>query len=326
MNLGALPQRPLPAAVDGSEANATARRATRQILFFATHLLSPVDLRIFRHYSRQLRYASPPSFARLWLLLYQPAADGVHPLPHTSREIEAGACAWGDGALRLALPAVAASAAVAASSTPNANHRRYFWFHSSLLLWNRTFGYAYPSVRYWWRIEPDVLFAGSWSSLVRLAERRPTDLVLPQLTSHEAQPSYSHWVRNRHFLKQRPRREWVYSLVSIGRYSRHFMELMTSKWAAGITAYEEILLPMSCTERVGCTRETFHRLRSPGWRKTHVADFFRYRPEWSCETFLMSAAANTQELWHPVKHRECWADYLDSCTAKGCAKVKSPEH
>ena len=100
---------------------------------------------------------------------------------------------------------------------------------------------------------------------------------------------------------------------------------MARKWAAGVAGYEEILLPMSCTASDGCVRGSFHHMHSRGWRQTHVSDYFRYRPDWGCGVFLKSAAAHTQELWHPVKHRECWVEYLDSCTAQGCRKVPPPE-
>ena len=80
----------------------------------------------------------------------------------------AAACRWSFGTLRRALPALAsrtrnASAAYATrfSSSQGENYRRYFYFHASLLLWNMTFGHAYPRVKYYWRVEPDVLFNSS---------------------------------------------------------------------------------------------------------------------------------------------------------------------
>ncbi|KAL3893031.1 MAG: hypothetical protein SGPRY_014542, partial [Prymnesium sp.] len=236
MNLGSLPRRPLPRAVDAADGgNRSVMRTIRHLLFFATHELPTVDVRLYRHYSRQLRHSAQPSQARLWLLLYQPSQDGVVALSRTSAQIEAGACAWGDGTMQRALPAVMRSAARTSVGTPNPNHRRYFWFHSSLLLWNRTFGYAYANLQYMWRIEPDVLFAGSWSSLVRLTDAHSMDLVLPQLIRRVDQPLYPHWARNKHILKKTTFRDWVYSLVSIGRYSQSFMALMANKWASGVT-------------------------------------------------------------------------------------------
>ena len=198
---------------------------------------------------------------------------------------------------------------------------RYFWFHASLLLWNATYGHAYPAVRYWWRIEPDVLFAGSWSYLLAIASRDTADLLLPQYTRWADHPNYPHWEWNAPILAGVPRSEWVYSLVSIGRYSMRFMRVMASKWAAGVAGYEEILLPLSCTPRSNCTRSSFSRLHAAGWRKSRVNEAFRYRPEWSCDSFLRAAASHSGELWHPVKTRACWARYLDSCTAAGCSQV-----
>lgn len=95
--------------------------------------------------------------------------------------------------------------------------------------------------------------------------------------------------------------------MSIGRYSRRFMHLMAARWAAGQVGYEEIFLPMSCTAREGCRRDSFRSLLGSGLH-------FRFRPNWNCTTFLRSAMSVSRPLlWHPVKRRQCWADYLDAC-------------
>ena len=137
LSLDVLPKRYLPLAVTASEASSSTGNRSWQphvqhLILFATHTLSPLDIRLYRHYSRQLRY-DQSTLARLWVLYYQPAQDGVQSLPDAAKEIEAGVCIWGDGTIRRALPALAARIAVASANTPDPNHRRYFWFHSSVL-------------------------------------------------------------------------------------------------------------------------------------------------------------------------------------------------
>ena len=45
----------------------------------------------------------------------------------------------------------------------------YYYMHGSLLLWNDTVGEAYPNYERIWRIEPDVFFSGSASTLIELS-------------------------------------------------------------------------------------------------------------------------------------------------------------
>lgn len=214
-----------------------------------------------------------------------------------------------------------------------AHIRRYFYFHSSLLLWNQSFGQHYPALRYMWRLEPDVLFAGSWATLLERTDpmtishhpgrttTRDADVLLPRVTLQDHDPGYPHWAFNHEYLKTVPSSKRAYSLVSIGRYSLRFLGHMALRWAAGLLVYEEILLPTTClvlgTSK--CKLGMFSTLkRAAAGEEGRVADYFRYKPAWDCGQFLRSAARGTQDIWHPVKHRSCWLDFLDTCNASGC--------
>eukprot|EP00965_Chrysotila_dentata_P074490 2460155-Pleurochrysis_carterae.AAC.5 len=278
------------------------------------------------HRSKQMSISINARVSSLQMMLYRPWEAGVL-AGAASDELGEGVCVWGDAALRTLFPRLAVSIDThqGMASTPEANHRRYFWFHASLMVWNASFGHAYPNVKYWWRIEPDVLFSGSWAALLRHTLAHPRsgsdDVLLPRLTTYMQDPkSYPHWQYNMDILKNIPKERWVYSLVSVGRYSTRFLHHMTELWAAGILGYEEIFLPMACIalSQPACKLGSFQKLRSAGWRTTQVANYFRFRPNWHCSEFLPAGIAHTQELWHPVKHRECWVNYLDSCTADGC--------
>ena len=102
----------------------------------------------------------------MWLMLYRQKETGVRPLTNISWVIEAGACVWGNGTVRRAWPSVFARTSEMAASTTDPNHRRYWWFHCTLLAWNHTYGHAYPKALFWWRVEPDVLVA-EWASFIR---------------------------------------------------------------------------------------------------------------------------------------------------------------
>ena len=51
---------------------------------------------------------------------------------------------------------------------------------------------------------------------------------------------------------------------------------------------------------------------------SHPEDRFRFRPSWPCNEFLTAVAAEDAGFWHPVKERECWLGYLDSCNTTAC--------
>ena len=44
-----------------------------------------------------------------------------------------------------------------------------------------------------------------------------------------------------------------------------------------------------------------------GWNGDH----FRYRPDWPCDAFAQALRQPANEVWHPVKHRDCVAAALD---------------
>ena len=195
------------------------------VLLFATHHVSDsessagsLDAQLFRHYVRQL----PPARARLWVLQYR------QPLPVPSMLVDmslstyigAGAGVWGDAALARAFPRLADAAVGPAAErshpglaqTHMANHRRYFWFSSSILLWNATFGHHYPSLQHTWRIEPDVLFSGSWGDAIARLRGEAADVLLPALVYHSEDPDerYPHWRPNDGFLRDVPERRRVF--------------------------------------------------------------------------------------------------------------------
>jgi len=221
-----------------------------------------------------------------------------------------------------------------------------------LALWNAThFGSEDAQAQFWWRVEPDVLYSGSWQGLLDgLAMQPPFDLVLPRLHSaaEEANalrvaPPYPHWCAPWHpapapshsrtshariaccagggrleheaLLQGLPPNRRLWSLVSVSRLSRTFVQHLTTEWwRKGRVGYEEVLLPTACV-RAGqrCTLASFATTGAGvglpilrlGTRHHVVGRHFRFRPEYACHEFKNALQNETHELWHPVKTREC---------------------
>ena len=218
-----LPPLPLPAAAASSSTTAPAH--VEQLFLFATHEVSAVDARLLHHYALQLQDAARTA---LWVLLYRPELEQIE--SGESAALGLPVCAWGDGALRRELPVLSEQIGRIGSlgeglghenegrysaSKTKANQGRYFWFHSTLLLWNASFGHAYPALRYLWRVEPDVVYAGSLGILARRASSTRADLLMPSLRSWEEHRSYPHWqVASHSYLHGVSRKLWRYGLVT----------------------------------------------------------------------------------------------------------------
>ena len=279
-------------------------------MFFATHRVDSVDARVLRRLGSEAREVPA---AQPWLALFR----------NSERAAAAGAAehaAWAAPGLEVFVwtrerlfehyPRLAA--AVAASpgfaATVPAKQRYYWYFHASLGLWNATYGHAYPRVRWWWRLETDVLCTASLASLVAAAAARSAraDLLLPKLVREMDNPRYSHWAWNAHLLRGAPAAQHVYSLVPVGRFSTAFLRMMArDKWERGVVGYEEIAMPLACARAAGCT------VAAMGGA---LAAAVRYRPAWNCSQFMAArrrASPRRPQLFHPVKQRACFAEALE---------------
>ena len=286
-------------------------------LFFATHQMDAVDVRLLRHYVDDLK-ALPE--AALFLLLFRAVATP----PLSQGELEAwrdhekksGAPGflWNEDGLRHLYPRLK----TALSRKTNLEFRhtprhvaKYFFFHASLMLWKQTFGHVYPSIDFWWRIEPDALFAGPLSDMVRLSLPVRVDLMLPNIQSKPQYPSWPHWQRNAEEFEGVADEMMKHSLVSFGRYSNRLLAVMARRWEAGRLGYEEISIATACANSgsdLPCTMGSFARAR------IFAAKRCVYRPVWNCSAFLKARIAESHELWHPVKERQCLVEWFDQRT------------
>lgn len=302
----------------------------RQAVFFATHEFDDTDVRLVRHYVAELT-ATKGSHARLFVLLFR--TEAAPPLSASElaswreRGTRCGADVflWSEAGLRRLFPKL--SNALNTSHRPMRTPRKvskYLFFHASLLLWHATFGARYPRVEHYWRIEPDVLFAGPLSQLLELAAGSRADVLVPHVETQLQTPTWPHWWRNEAVLRGVPSSQRLMSLVPIGRYSRRFLHgPMARRWESGQVGYEEITLPTTCAMANGsmvdgvigsyapdgaasCTVESMHVNA-----KIHSAKRVVYRPVWECAPLVAARVQRTRELWHPIKNRTCLVAWLD---------------
>lgn len=331
---------------------------TEQVVLVASNLpVSSVDAALLSMASAELRDARPHPSARLWVLLHEQKLDA-----QTETDAAAVAasmagvavCAWTFEHVRRALPAVAAaldaspSYARYANSSREAYLARYWWMHTSLLLWSATFSHAHPRLKYLWRLEADVQWAGRLSTLLDLAARTAADLVLHKFATQAQVGKYGvhgggewldHWEANQHLLTELPPSRRLFSLVSAGRYSPRFLRLLTLLWRRGVVGYEEILLPVACSTAFRyhsifkgdtCTMAAF----SAGAGVTSLSlataalmgckASFRFRPEVECAEFVEARRNEQNQLWHPVKERACILDFVSGKHTATRARPRAP--
>ena len=192
-------------------------QAVRQAILFATHTLNDdFDRRLINHYVEDL--SKHPS-ARMFVPYFRDSATPSH---HRNQDISRGGMdseeldalrlqaekigadvwLWGQSSLSYCYPRLAAALTNATTKgsamrkTPRAVSK-YFFFHASLPLWIQTFGDSFPKVEFFWRMEPDSLFAGTLPLMLELSSAVKADLLLPNIASKAANEGWPHWKRNR---------------------------------------------------------------------------------------------------------------------------------
>lgn len=277
---------------------------------------------------------------RAWVMLYRNVSDEPNPTQQARwRSLDAPVCHWTRNDVFAAFPRLPSS--IRESEALETSRRDgtpqyiqdYFWFHCSLVVWLRWHQHAYPTLRHIWRFEPDVLVAGSLRQLFYWSSAHVADLVVPRIGVEAERGWVGFFQRDPRLFDGIPHHRRVWSLVCVGRYSLRFLRHMEAKWLAGHIGYEEIFLPTSCLNATDfeCKLDSLGEgVRANGFlpyggraderpgadslvlRASHV----RFRPFWSCEEFLAARHRRLGDLrhlalWHPVKERDCYADYLD---------------
>ena len=279
-----------------------------QLVFFASSVaLHRTDATLLKHYASQLQTQS-----QLWLLLLTtdeapPAFDSMD-RPEVVSMRQHPTFLWTERALQTTFAPLAAAVRNSLRGMAReriSNHARYYYYHASLLLWFRHCGETYPNVRFFWRLEPDAVYTGNMQTLLNISAAITADVLLPEYLRHTSSPSYPHWANNLEFLSRVPKAKWAWSLVSIGRYSRRYItDIMPRSWTSMGVAYEEISIPVSCLMETGCTLASFRKGSPLG---AHI----RYQPVYRCQEALRARMRCENEIWHPVKDRECLIEFLE---------------
>ncbi|KAL1527088.1 hypothetical protein AB1Y20_015771 [Prymnesium parvum] len=309
-----------------------------QLVTIATHEVSAADHLVLQRLALELRRPAAPHVpartqytihdaapsaplvesrpvkAQLRVMIYDegnPSTDLIYNDSLSTTISPGGWCVWGNKALEAFFPrlADALSRHYGYLGEWPSYFRLYYFLSSALAIWDRTFAKAYPRLRYWWRMEPDVLFSGSLRTLLGVLDiATQADCLLPgPFLSQRQMPSYSHWERNADISIGWPPSQILWSLVVVARYSRRMMDLLESSWDAGLFGFEEISMPALCLTSPNCT---LAKIGSAGIIEEEdfsysTASHVQFRPFWSCEEYLSSRMHNTHELWHPVKDRNC---------------------
>lgn len=273
-----------------------------------------LDVQLLDHYARQLGRWQPAS--RMWMLLLVPELQRTRrvSLPGTAPgglSHADGVLAWGERALWRRFPKMASHIEThpGLKNQTIAYLKLYYFFHASLVLWLDSLADAYPNVQHFWRMEPDVAFAGRFDLLLTLAAHETADVLLPTVAYRQSMLwEYNHWEHNREWLSTVPLSKHAYALVCIGRYSRRFLrELLLPRWESGLLGYEEIVMPTLCLN----TSSVCSFARMSTWHSVS-ARHVHFKPKWRCSDFLAAMENGTLSLWHPLKDRDCLLDWLDA--------------
>ena len=276
------------------------------------------DVRLLERYAQELRHQ--PSTA-IWMLLFREGYDELkrvslrHMKPGVGTVAACATCSdgiamWGEHAIWKRFPSLGAAVARHPFIKYEEPYlQRYYWFHAVLPLWLERYGECYPHARYIWRMETDVLWAGTVDTLVTLGNSDSADLLLPELhvgNTSRINRAYFHFQFQTFIL---PPQKQVWALVCVARYSRRFLlETMTRQWSAGSVGYEEILLPTSCLNTSNC------RLSQFSGRENVAGNHVQFRvlgdnglpTSYKCEDFRDALTkGGTLDLWHPVKDHRC---------------------
>ena len=169
------------------------------------------------------------------------------------------------------------------------------------------FAGAHPHYDYYWVIEYDVRFSGSWGDFFGACATSEADLLGTSITRYDDNPDWSHWPSMKLPGLDVPRAQWLRGFFPVYRLSRKAVSCINGGYQAAAQGHMESLFPTLVhhagliVEDIGGEGEfvptgnqnrfyTNHRNSndlSPGT--------FVYRP------VLRRSGTQPDMLWHPVK-------------------------
>ena len=167
---------------------------------------------------------------------------------------------------------------------------------------------AHPNYDYYWVIEYDVCFSGSWEYFFKAFEGNESDFLSTNVKPHHLHPEWYNWETLHHPQTSIPLSERIRSFNPIHRLSSEALDFLHKSHADGWQGHYEVLIPTLLNRRgfviedIGGRgpfvpeerRDLFYtskRIDSPGIN----GGTMRYRPP------FWRAGSEPNKLYHPVK-------------------------
>lgn len=163
-----------------------------------------------------------------------------------------------------------------------------------------------PKYSYYWFIEYDVAYTGTWSRLFQAFENSTADIIGTTLYSYEYNPDW-HWWQSLETVPEIDRSQWHRGFFPIIRLSQKMLDLVDQGYQDGWSGHAETVLPTLACYR-GLDIEDIGG-NGPYVRENNLNRFYTNCPDnkdLSPGTFIYRPARPqpgllSGKLWHPVK-------------------------
>jgi hypothetical protein len=169
-----------------------------------------------------------------------------------------------------------------------------------------------PRFRYYWVVEYDVRYSGSWRQFFLHFSSSRADLLATSLVRFQETPNWPRWVSMKFAGMNIEQRDYIRGFFPIYRISVAALNRVDAGYRAGVGGHHECLMP-TMLHHAGLSLEDIggdggfvsHENINRFYRNNRVSDSlapgtFVFRPA----IYLPGDQPDT--LWHPVKFRPAW--------------------
>lgn len=169
------------------------------------------------------------------------------------------------------------------------------------------FAQAHPQYDYYWVVEYDVRFSGSWNFFFAACAASSADLLATAISGFDDNPDWSHWPSMKLPAPDIPHSRWLRGFFPVYRLSRQAVACINSGYQAGAQGHMESLFPTLVhhggliVEDIGGAGEFVPKGHQNRFYTNNPKDnsfspgTFVYRP------VMTAAGSQPNMLWHPVK-------------------------
>jgi len=216
------------------------------------------------------------------------------------------------GMIGLGYPGKSGSNILSGEISTDSYHQKFHFDPGNVELPVLMFFKAHPEYAYYWTIEYDVRFTGSWKSLFSHFEDSDADLLGTTLTRHDQIPRWHHWPSLDVAAKGIDPDSHLRGFFPIYRLSHRALSQIDRDYHVGVKGHFECLIPTLLNaagmkiEDIGgdgefvepANHNRFYR-NTPRHGPLSPGTFV-YRP------VMHRAGKERDKLWHPVKHIPPW--------------------